>query len=57
MRDSILKNKKPDPDIVDLVNKVPHRAYWDGFLFNKLEDYPERESPPTPSLAKRGKAQ
>ena len=43
MRDSILANKQPDPNIVDLVNKIPHRAYWDGFLFNGLKDFPETE--------------
>lgn len=43
MRDSILANKEPDSNIVDLVNKIPHRAYWDGFLFNGLKDFPETE--------------
>ena len=43
MRDRILANKEPDPNIVDLVNKIPHRAYWDGFLFNALKDFPETE--------------
>ncbi len=50
MRDSILKNKKPDPNIVDLVNKVPHREYWDGFLFNGLKEFPEWESSASHSL-------
>lgn len=48
MRDSILKNKQPDPNIVDLVNKIPHRAYRDGFLFNGLDQYPEWEDKQIP---------
>jgi U32 family peptidase len=44
VRDCIMQNKKPDPKIVDLVNKIPHRTYWDGFLFNALKDYPENEN-------------
>ena len=43
MRDSLVGNKQPDPNIVDLVNKVPHREYRDGFLFNGLKEYPEGE--------------
>ncbi len=43
MRDSILQKKKADSNIVELVNKVPHREYRDGFLFNGLKDYPEGE--------------
>jgi len=40
---SITKNKKPDSKIINLVNVVPHRQYRDGFLLNKLENYPEGE--------------
>ncbi|MFA5747948.1 MAG: GxxExxY protein [Candidatus Absconditabacterales bacterium] len=43
VRDSILTNKKADPKIIDLVNKIPHRQYWDGFLFNDLQGFPEGE--------------
>jgi putative protease len=43
MRDSLLEGKQPDPNIVDLVNKIPHRPYWDGFLFHELKDFPEGE--------------
>lgn len=43
MRDSILGKKQPDLNIVDLVNKVPHREYRDGFLFHELKEYPEGE--------------
>jgi U32 family peptidase len=43
--DSLLKNKSLDPQIINLVNVVPHREYWDGFLFNKIQNYPEGEMP------------
>lgn len=43
VRDSILTNKKADPKIIDLVNKIPHRQYWDWFLFNDLQGFPEGE--------------
>jgi len=26
-----------------LVEKIPHRPYWDGFLFNDLKNFPEGE--------------
>lgn len=41
--DSISKNKKPNPEILNLVNVIPHRQYRNGFLFNKVQDYPEGE--------------
>jgi hypothetical protein len=41
--DSISKNKKPDPKIINLVNVIPHREYRNGFLINKMQDYPEGE--------------
>lgn len=43
VRDCIVEWKKIDPEIKSLVEKIPHRPYWDGFLFNKLADYPEWE--------------
>ncbi len=43
MIDSINKNNKPDSNIINLVNVVPHRQYRNGFLFNKMQDYPEWE--------------
>lgn len=43
VRDCILEWKEIDPEIKSLVEKIPHRPYWDGFLFNKLADYPEWE--------------
>jgi hypothetical protein len=38
-----LQNQKSNPDIINLVNVVPHRQYWNGFLLNKMQDYPEGE--------------
>lgn len=43
VRDCIIEWKEIDPEIKSLVEKIPHRPYWDGFLFNKLADYPEWE--------------
>jgi hypothetical protein len=43
VRDCIVEWKEIDPEIKSLVEKIPHRPYWDGFLFNKLADYPEWE--------------
>ena len=43
VRDCIVEWKEIDPEIKWLVEKIPHRPYWDGFLFNKLADYPEWE--------------
>lgn len=46
VRDAIVANKKIDPKIANLVNVVPHREYREGFLFNKLSDFPEGETNP-----------
>ena len=43
VRDCIVEWKEIDPEIKSLVEKIPHRPYWDWFLFNKLADYPEWE--------------
>lgn len=43
VRDCIIEWKEIDPGIKSLVEKIPHRPYWDWFLFNKLADYPEWE--------------
>jgi collagenase-like PrtC family protease len=48
--DSISKNKKPDSKILNLVNVVPHRQYRDGFLLNKLQNYPEGENSLQPDI-------
>lgn len=43
VRYCIAEWKEIDPEIKSLVEKIPHRPYWDGFLFNQLKDYPEWE--------------
>ena len=47
VRDAILSNSKIDPTIANLVNVIPHREYWDGFLFHKKSDFPEGEGEAT----------
>ena len=32
---------------MNLVHMVPHREYWEGFLFNSLKDYPDGEVLPS----------
>ncbi len=44
VRDCILQSKKIDKKIKDLLYDIPHRQYWEGFLFNGLENYPDWES-------------
>ena len=44
VRDSILNGTPIDENIKNLVNVIPHREYWSGFLFNDLKDYPEGEN-------------
>ena len=43
VRDAIVSWKKINETIANLVNVIPHREYRDGFLFNKLTDFPEWE--------------
>jgi len=43
VRDAIVAKKKIDPKIANLVNVIPHREYRSGFLFNKLNEFPEWE--------------
>lgn len=43
VRDSLVGNKPIDEKVKNLVNVVPHREYWDWFLFHALKDYPESE--------------
>jgi putative protease len=43
VRDAILEWKQIDETIQNLVNIIPHREYWSGFLFNELANYPEWE--------------
>ncbi|HKL44553.1 MAG TPA: GxxExxY protein [Candidatus Absconditabacterales bacterium] len=37
VRDAIVAGKKPDLQAKELVEKIPHRPYWDGFLFNNVK--------------------
>lgn len=43
VRDAIIEWKKIDEKVANLVNVIPHREYREGFLFNKLRDFPEGE--------------
>jgi len=43
LRDCLVEGKEPDREILDLVYKIPHRQYWDGFLFNDIRTAPESE--------------
>ncbi|MEI8007979.1 MAG: hypothetical protein WCI00_00585 [bacterium] len=41
VRDAIVAGKKIDEKVANLVNVIPHREYREGFLFNKLANFPE----------------
>ena len=43
LRDSTKEWKKPNKQILDLVYDIPHRQYWDGFLFNNIRTAPDGE--------------
>ncbi|HRX63808.1 MAG TPA: U32 family peptidase [Candidatus Absconditabacterales bacterium] len=43
VRDAIVAGEEPDLQAKELVEKIPHRPYWDGFLFNDLKNFPEGE--------------
>ncbi|GHW02913.1 peptidase U32 [candidate division SR1 bacterium] len=43
VRDCLMNGTKIDPDVMNLVNVVPHREYWSGFLLNDLKDYVDGE--------------
>ncbi len=45
VRDAILAKKNIDPKVANLVNVIPHREYRSWFLFNKLNEFPEWETP------------
>ena len=51
VRDAIIEGKKIDEKVANLVNVIPHREYRDGFLFNKLSEFPEGESSASHSLS------
>jgi putative protease len=44
MRDALVKGTPLDEKIVNLVYMVPHRMYWEGFLFNPLKAFPDGEN-------------
>ncbi len=46
VRDAIVDGTEINPEIENLVNVIPHRVYWDGFLFNNFKkDFPDPEAP------------
>ena len=44
VRDALIHWHPINPDIQNLVNVIPHREYREGFLFHKLQDFPDGES-------------
>lgn len=44
VRDCILQWKEIDLNIKNLVYDIPHRQYWDWFIFNNIKDAPDWES-------------
>ena len=44
VRDAIIAGKKIDENVANLVNVIPHRTYREGFLFHKLNEFPEWET-------------
>lgn len=47
VRDALIHWHPINPDIQNLVNVIPHREYREGFLFHKLQDFPDGESIPS----------
>lgn len=43
LRDCLVEWKQAEREILDLVYKIPHRQYWDGFLFNDIRTAPDGE--------------
>lgn len=44
VRDAIIDETKIEENIQNLVNQIPHREYWDWFLFNDLKtQFPDPE--------------
>ena len=43
LRDCLVEWKETEREILDLVYKIPHRQYWDWFLFNDIRMAPESE--------------
>jgi len=43
LRDSLENWVEIKQDILNLVYQIPHRQYWDGFLFNSIRTAPDNE--------------
>ncbi len=43
VRDAIIDEKPIDEALKQLVYDMPHRPYWDGFLFNSIRSAPDGE--------------
>ena len=43
VRDAISHGTPIDEQIKNLVQMVPHRSYWEGFLFHPLKEFPDGE--------------
>jgi putative protease len=43
VRDAIVQGTAIDEQIINLVHMVPHRTYWEGFLFHPLKEFPDGE--------------
>ncbi len=43
VRDAIINEKPVDEALKQLVYDMPHRPYWDGFLFNSIRSAPDGE--------------
>lgn len=45
VRDAIINWTPIDNNIKEMVYEIPHRYYWDGFLFNDIKSAPDGEEP------------
>jgi hypothetical protein len=54
VRDALVVWTEIDEEVKNLVNVIPHREYRDGFLFNDLKDYPEKEEEGSTTLESAG---
>lgn len=43
VRDAIINWTQIDESVKNMVYEIPHRYYWDGFLFNELRSMPDWE--------------
>lgn len=56
MREVLLEGKEANPEIIHLVQQVPHREYWGGFLLNPLKEFPDGETALDPELQQTTRA-